>query len=260
MLVLALNTGHDGAFAAVEDGKLLFSQEAEKDSVKRYSERERDRRLERGRASRRGTGRHRPTPGNGTTARPASSGPATWGRAIEKVEQRPMNFLGQPGHARLHHPRAGAHHVARSHWRPATTPPVRAALVWEGLLGKLYWWTTAASCFARSTCTTRPGTRWALSVRARGPDLPRPGRSRFDGDAGKLMALAAYGDPADADPGRHRHVDRVLPPTCHEVWPAAKHKFRGLPDSQRRRRGRRHQGRCRAAERAPVRHVLRRPR
>ena len=38
MLVLALNTGHDGAFAAVEDGKLLFSQEAEKDSFLRHSD------------------------------------------------------------------------------------------------------------------------------------------------------------------------------------------------------------------------------
>ena len=37
MLVLALNSGHDGAFAAVKDGKLLFSLEAEKDSFTRHS-------------------------------------------------------------------------------------------------------------------------------------------------------------------------------------------------------------------------------
>ena len=30
MLVLGLNPGHDGAMAAVKDGKLLFSLEAEK--------------------------------------------------------------------------------------------------------------------------------------------------------------------------------------------------------------------------------------
>ena len=37
MLVLGLNPGHDGAMAAVKDGKLLFSLEAEKNSFGRYS-------------------------------------------------------------------------------------------------------------------------------------------------------------------------------------------------------------------------------
>lgn len=37
MLILSLKEGHDGAVAAVEDGKLLFSLEAEKDSFTRYS-------------------------------------------------------------------------------------------------------------------------------------------------------------------------------------------------------------------------------
>ncbi|WP_371622780.1 proline dehydrogenase [Streptomyces sp. NBC_01116] len=37
MLILSLKEGHDGAIAAVEDGKLLFSLEAEKDSFLRYS-------------------------------------------------------------------------------------------------------------------------------------------------------------------------------------------------------------------------------
>ncbi|MFJ2554602.1 MULTISPECIES: carbamoyltransferase C-terminal domain-containing protein [unclassified Streptomyces] len=37
MLILSLKEGHDGAIAAVEDGKLLFSLEAEKDSFVRYS-------------------------------------------------------------------------------------------------------------------------------------------------------------------------------------------------------------------------------
>ena len=36
MLVLAVKPGHDGSVAAVEDGRLLFSLEGEKDSCKRF--------------------------------------------------------------------------------------------------------------------------------------------------------------------------------------------------------------------------------
>src|SRR4051794_27697506 len=36
MLVLAVKPGHDGSVAAVEDGRLLFSLEGEKDSGRRY--------------------------------------------------------------------------------------------------------------------------------------------------------------------------------------------------------------------------------
>ena len=38
MIVLAVKPGHDGAVAAIKDDRLLFSVEAEKDSVRRHRE------------------------------------------------------------------------------------------------------------------------------------------------------------------------------------------------------------------------------
>jgi len=37
MLIVGLNPGHDGAVAALEDNRLLFSLEAEKDSYPRHA-------------------------------------------------------------------------------------------------------------------------------------------------------------------------------------------------------------------------------
>ena len=39
MLVVALKPGHDGAIAAIEDDRLLFSLESEKDSFPRHAQR-----------------------------------------------------------------------------------------------------------------------------------------------------------------------------------------------------------------------------
>ncbi|MGN9846720.1 hypothetical protein ACTMTI_52340 [Nonomuraea sp. H19] len=36
MLILAMKEGHDGGIVAIEDGKLLFALEAEKDNFPRY--------------------------------------------------------------------------------------------------------------------------------------------------------------------------------------------------------------------------------
>ena len=36
MLILSMKEGHDGGIAAIEDGKLLFALEAEKDNYPRY--------------------------------------------------------------------------------------------------------------------------------------------------------------------------------------------------------------------------------
>ena len=43
------------------------------------------------------------------------------------------------------------------------------------------------------------------------------------------MALAAYGDPADADQAVSDTVERILATDWHDIWPAAKHKFLDSP-------------------------------
>ena len=94
MLVLALNTGHDGSFAAVEDGKLLFSQEAEKDSFQRHSDLNATSMLNA--VEHLGEVPDVIAYAGGTTANgTAKLGAGYLGAGVAAVQQRPMNFLGK---------------------------------------------------------------------------------------------------------------------------------------------------------------------
>ena len=72
-----------------------------------------------------------------------------------------------------------------------------------------------------------PGTKWALLFGLADPYFPDEHRYPREPDAGKLMALAAFGDADSTDPAVTEIVDRVL--TMSKIWPAAKHEFRETP-------------------------------
>src|SRR6187402_351 len=91
MLVLALNTGHDGAFAAVKDGQLLFSQEAEKDSFERHAHVNAQAVMN----FVEGMGEVPDVVSFTGGWRPRSGAVGTGYLGAELVEQRPMNFFGR---------------------------------------------------------------------------------------------------------------------------------------------------------------------
>jgi hydroxymethyl cephem carbamoyltransferase len=222
MLVLGLNAGHDNAFAAVKDGELLFCQEAEKDSFERHS----------GVTT---TGvlnalehlgempdviAHSGNwlPGTGTL------GAGYLGTA--RVDQRPMNILGRSV-TLVSSTHERSHIMSSIALSPRSDTFLRAALVWEGLLGKLYLVDDRGVVTREVEVLSSPGTRWGLLFALSDPEFPDTGGYPRDSDAGKLMALAAYGDAAEADPAVTAIVDRVL--TMKEVWPAAKSAFEDTP-------------------------------
>ena len=220
MLVLGLNPGHDGAMAAVQDGKLLFSLEAEKNSFGRYSPVTATTLVDA--VERLGeppdvvafTGGWEPLPGK----------IAAGYQGMHALEQRPMNFLGhQATFVSSSHERS--HILSTIAMAPPDDSPVRAALVWEGLLGNLYLVEGHGKVVNRVRVHDGPGTRWSLLFCLADPTFPDEGG--FPGrlsDAGKLMALAGFGDAHTDDPAVTEVVDRVL--TTANLWPAAKHEFR----------------------------------
>jgi hydroxymethyl cephem carbamoyltransferase len=222
MLVLALNSGHDGAFAAVKDGTLMFSQEAEKDSYMRHSPITATSVMN-------AVEQIGEMPdavaftGGWREAVPGSIGIGYVGAG--RVEQRRMNLFGHEA-TLVSSTHERSHIMSSIALAPRDGAPVRAALVWEGLLGKLYLLDGHGSVTREIRVHDAPGTRWALLFALADPTFPDEGYPK-DSDAGKLMALAAFGDPEGGDPAIADVVDRVL--TTPNIWPAAKHEFRDTP-------------------------------
>jgi hydroxymethyl cephem carbamoyltransferase len=225
MLVLAFNPGHDGAIAAIEDGKLLFSLEGEKD----------------------------------TNARHAPVTSTTFIQTIEMLDAIPdvvalsgwhktgvvFPLLPEPNRqvaAGYHGSQAMSHHrinflgkevtfFTSSHERshilqpigmaPKDEVPLRAVLVWEGSVGRFYLLDERWEITKEIRVLDQPGGRYAFPFALADPSRPERGyQIRLD-DAGKLMALAAYGDASAADSNIAETVERIL-----TEWPPRKHTFR----------------------------------
>lgn len=225
MLVVALTPGHDGAAAVIRDRKLLFALESEKDSFARH----------------------------------ALLSPVTVLRALEQLDEIPdvialggwwkHDFLGDPNVAAgyLGPDRAEqrtmnfcGHQVklfASSHERshvmmgigmaPRDDARQRAVVVWEGVVGSLYLVEGRADITRVVPVLDQPGHRYAAVFALADPTFPDDARVPRMEDAGKLMALAAFADPGEADEGISETVDRLM--EARSVWPLPKHRYRDTP-------------------------------
>jgi hydroxymethyl cephem carbamoyltransferase len=219
MLVLALNSGHDGALAAVKDGKLMFSLESEKNSFRRYSAVTATTVIDA--IERLG---EMPDAVAFTGGWDGTAGTIGVGyQGADRVAQRPMNLLGHEA-TLVSSSHERSHIMGSIAMAPEDGAAVRAALVWEGLLGKLYLIEGHGRVVRQIHVHDGPGTRWSLLFCLADPTFPDEGYPGRFSDAGKLMALAGFGDPDTDDPAVTEVVDRVL--TTPHVWPAAKHEFR----------------------------------
>ena len=226
MIVYACNPGHDGAVALIEDRQLVVSLESEKDSFSRHS----------------------------------LVSPMSLLSAIDLLERVPdvialsgwwkHNWLGQrdvgAGYPGAHRVLESSIRLAgqdvtvfssthiRSHIMMAVgmAPPddarLRAVLVWEGLEGSFYLLDENLQILREIPVMTVPGGRYAFLFAIADPTFPDEERIPRLDDSGKLMALAAYGDPADVDPDVAATVDQVLSPDPL-VFPAKKSAFSKSP-------------------------------
>jgi hydroxymethyl cephem carbamoyltransferase len=207
MLVMAIKPGHDGSIAAVEDGRLLWCLEAEKDTFPRYAQLTPSTLL----AAAQRLDRLPDVVALGGWAKRRNIGQIGAGYSGEHaVQQGTMRFFGKDvayfssSHERSHLMMAlGMADREEEH-------DLLTVLVWEGITGAFYVVDRQWRILRTEHVLDCPGERYAFLFSLADPTFPDRGSdSRPDG-AGKLMALAAYGDPKDADADITAAVDRIL--------------------------------------------------
>jgi len=213
MLVLGVNPGHDGAIAAIADRELVFCLEAEKDSYLRHQKTNSATFL----AALEHLGDVPDVIGLGGQYKEWFIGtghlPAIeagyWGSQAERV--RDGVFCGKAvkvvssSHIR-------SHIIGVAGMAPRDDADQRAVLIWEGDEGTFYLLDENWQIAAEHPVMRFPGGRYALLFGIANPDYPPHVAEVSTDDAGKLMALAAYGDPHDVDPAIAEPVERILKP------------------------------------------------
>jgi hydroxymethyl cephem carbamoyltransferase len=212
MLVLGVNPDHDGAVAVVRDREVVFCAESEKDSFLR----------------------HEPLT------------PMTTFDLAERIGEIP-DIVAIGGHIKMGwqlrggnpHIQAGYHgqgltlrdgslfgtpvkffsssHV-RSHimgaagMAPKDDAPLRAVLVWEGSEGSFFLLDHHWRILKTVPVLTWPGQRYSFLFAIADPRFADFIQGGDGDDAGKLMALAAYSHPGEADADVSAAIDRLLDP------------------------------------------------
>ncbi|MVA59577.1 carbamoyltransferase C-terminal domain-containing protein [Agrobacterium vitis] len=210
MLILSLKPGHDGTLAAIDDGKLLFSLEAEKDSYPRYD---------------------RITPELVTLAAkhldriPDVVAISGWVKGFHSVERsaeagyygydpvgirtRTQNFMGKQIEV-FSSTHERSHILGAFGMSPYPQGQPVYCLVWEGNLGDFYEIDENVNIKHLGRVVTDPGNKYSSLFMIADPSFPPiKGHFRYE-DAGKLMALAAYSDRAPASAEEKTLIDTIL--------------------------------------------------
>jgi hydroxymethyl cephem carbamoyltransferase len=221
MLILALNPGHDGAIAAIQDGKLEFCIEAEKDSFERHAHVNPSTLLQ-------ATERLDAVPDVIALSGWVKDG---WLANVfigagyigsHAIEERPVNFLGKK--ARLFTSSHERSHILMAiGMAPRDDAPLRAVLVYEGDIGSFYLIDADMKIVKEVPVMYQPGGRYAFLFALADQLIPDSGGYPRLDDAGKLMALAAYGNVDIADDNIVETVERII--SVDSVWPAPKDRF-----------------------------------
>lgn len=222
MLVVAFKPGHDGAVAAIDDRRLLYSLESEKDSRPRYSTLLPTTFLDI--AERLGAIPDVVALGGWADLRPR--GVVYTGAGYEGTQEPTVTtsrFFGKEvkfftsTHER-------SHIYMALGMAPKDGAPLKSVLVWEGDVGAFYLVDSEHRIIRTIPVMTGPGARYSFLFGLADPTFPDTGGKPRLNDAGKLMALAAFGDSADASPDIRHVVERVL--KQDSMYPAPKAEYR----------------------------------
>jgi hydroxymethyl cephem carbamoyltransferase len=206
--ILAMKPGHDGSIAYIEDGKLLFCLEAEKDSFPRYDSIH-PTLVEQAMAM-------APAPPDVVAVGGWHKQIAHWYTSVGSGYFGPDtftidsgSFCGQPV-TRFSSTHERSHIYMATAMAPAALVEECVVLVWEGVFGAFYHWRDYGRSITRNHVMHAPGARYsglyAIADEHHRDDDPQP-RHEY---AGKLMALAAYAQHGDINPAEKNCVDRLL--------------------------------------------------
>ena len=225
MLLVGFKPGHDGAVAAVKDRRLLYSLEGEKDSSLRHSFLTPTNVIELAEL----VGELPDVVALGGWDKHADLGSpdiATGYSGTHRLEQRPSRFFGKPvTYFSSSHERS--HLLMSVGMAPRDDARERAVLIWEGGIGAFHLLDERFEVKDQFNVMELPGWRYAFLYALADPTFAEGTYWPRDEDAGKLMALAAFGDPDDADEAIVATVDHIL--EAPTVLPAPKAELRHSP-------------------------------
>lgn len=207
MLVMAMKPGHDGSIAVIEDGRLSWCLESEKDTFPRYTSLTPTTLL----AVAERLDRVPDAVALGGWEKLRVGGDIGAGyRGMDAVRRGRIRFFGQEvdyftsSHERSHLM------TALGMAPPDEDHDLTTVLVWEGVIGSFHLvdrnWETVRTV----PVLDHPGDRYAFMFSLADPTFPDHGSTPRAAGSGKLMALAAYGNPDDADAEALAAVDRIL--------------------------------------------------
>lgn len=210
MNILSFKPGHDGTIAQIDNGKLIFSSEAEKDSFPRYTDISSSLFLN--------TMAHLNSlpdvlaisgyvKGFHSVSTPLESG--YFGYEAEKSIVRKQTFLGKKlDFFSSTHERS--HILAAYGLSPLKQGEPCYVLVWEGNIGSFYEVDQYVKVTHLGHVLEDPGNKYAFIYSLADPNvISTKGRFRFS-DAGKLMALTSFSDRAPYTKEEKELCDLIL--------------------------------------------------
>jgi hydroxymethyl cephem carbamoyltransferase len=225
MRILSVKPGHDDSIAYVEDGQLIFSLEAEKGSVPRYSAVTAQLLIDAMQAAPAIPdvlaigGWHKHIPGYYSDISAGYSG-------IHEGQATPTVLFGTA--ARLFSSTHERSHILMACGMHPEAPLERCTvLVWEGTFGAFYEWRDNGRRIRKHHVMSEPGAKYSALFAICDPAFSPAQRYPRPEDAGKLMALAAYGRAEEATGGSRDTVERLL--ATSNIYPFDKSSYADSP-------------------------------
>jgi hydroxymethyl cephem carbamoyltransferase len=222
MLIVALKPGHDGSVAVLEDRQLKFCFESEKDSYHRHKALNPETFL--------ASAEFLPDIPDVFALGGWQGAGCVWHRhigcgyyGVDQTSSRTVRMFGREV-TQFTSTHERSHLMTALGMAPKEDVPAEAVLVWEGMIGAFTHVDHRAKTLRNISVLPYPGMRYALIYAVADPTVPSKsaGKGEF---AGKVMALAAYGDPKAADDEIRRTVDLLMDPNLT----IAKRSLRGTP-------------------------------
>jgi hydroxymethyl cephem carbamoyltransferase len=218
MLILGLKPGHDGAIAAIGDRELLYSLESEKDTGLRHAHLSGITFLQM--CERLGAVPDVVALGGWWGER----GPTGYG-GVNELEQHTTNFMGkQVNFFTSSHERS--HLLMSVGMAPRDDFTERVVLTWEGTVGSFYVLGERFEVKREIPVLGWPGVRYAMPFAIADPSFADARQWPRHEDSGKLMALASFANPDDADAEITALVDDIM---SRPKLPVPKSEYRNSP-------------------------------
>ncbi|CAI8893683.1 carbamoyltransferase C-terminal domain-containing protein [Pseudomonas sp. IT-P4] len=207
MKILGINTGHDGHVCLIENGELVYSYESEKSSGNRYAP-----------LSLSSAIFHTIQNIEDLDAIAVSgwaegmdprNPPAEGGYLGLNVEKITRNF-GKKNIAWINCSHEISHIVSSYALSPYADKKACYVLLWEGFIGNFYKINSDMTIQTIGSVMQGPGLRYAFAYGLADPTFNlKKGYCRL-GDAGKMMALAAFGENGEPDAFESNVIDYII--------------------------------------------------